>query len=257
MKLLNRTIKLSVVLTLYLVLCPNITGQEQAFGLTEKLGEFLPGEINVLNEDSAEVNLRVLIDKPTLLVFVYYSCPALCPKMLDGIAELVNFSKSLPGIDYQIVVLSIDQNESTKLANSAKKIYTEKVKRPVNAYFWRFFTADSVAINVLTNAVGWEFRKAGNDFIHTTSSVLISPKGMVSEYFYGTYFNYMHFDMSLINARDEVLTPTRLKSLKYCYNFQPEKNRNVEAVTKIFGITIIILVLGLFLFLLKGAKRKE
>jgi protein SCO1/2 len=223
--------------------------QEQPFGLIEKQGVFLPATIMVFNEDSIEISLNDLITKPTLLSFVYYHCPTLCPKVLDGIAELVNHSKALPGVDYQIITISIDPFETSLMARTAKKNYGSEIKKKTDPYFWRFFTANGITINTLTDSTGWEFRRDGDHFIHTTSTILLTPKGMISQYFYGTYFNYMHFDMSLKKAQEGQISPTRLKTLKYCYNFQPPRNRAIDDVTITAGIITILVLVSLFLFL--------
>ena len=230
--------------------------QDQPFGLNEKMGEYLPDSLFVLNEDSVPVMLDALINKPTLLVFVYYHCPTLCPKTLAGIAELVNYSEALPAEDYQVITLSIDHKESTTLAKEVKEKYYKLVTKPVNKYFWRFFTADSLTIQRITEATGWEFRRVGDDFVHTTSSMLITPEGMISQYFYGTYFNYMHFDMSLKKAVDEEVMPTRLKTMKYCYNYKPDNNPRTVIITTSFGIAMLVILLGLF-FLMKLLTKKS
>ena len=235
---------------------PTLRAGEQPFGLNEQLGVHLPDGIRLLNEDSEEADLSDLITRPTLLSFVYYKCPSLCPKMLEGIAELVNYSHASPDNDYQIITLSIDQNESSTLAGTKKAYYYSLIRKEISPGFWRFYTADSTMIRKLTNAVGWEFRKEGENFVHTTSTVLITPSGMVSQYFYGTYFNYMHFDMSVEKAWQEEIVPTRLKTLKYCYNYIPPKNRRVELITMIFGISILAVVLILFVVLVSGRKRR-
>ncbi len=230
--------------------------QEQPFGLDEKVGDYLPEGLFVLNEDSVTVELNVLIDKPTLLSFVYYHCPSLCPKTLAGIAELVNYSEALPAENYQVITISIDQNEGSSLANETKKKYYQLIEKPVDRYFWRFFTADSASIQKLTEATGWDFRRDGDDFVHTTSSMLITPGGMISQYFYGTYFNYMHFDMSLKIAANEEVMPTRLKTLKYCYNYKPAKNNRVVVLTTSFGILMLVIMLSLF-FLMNFQTKKS
>ena len=174
---------------------------------------------------------------------------------MEGIAELVNYTGVIPGKDYQIITISIDHSETVKMARDAKKKYTSLIKKRVTDYFWRFFIADSMTVRRLTDAVGWEFREVAGDFVHTTSTLLITPGGMVSQYFYGTYFNYMHFAMSVEIAANEEIAPTRLKTLKYCYNYKPEKNRNVVLIIFLSGITLIFIVAGLFLGLIIHSKR--
>ena len=240
--------RLGIVIILFLISC-SLRGQEQAFGLDEKGGGYLPDSMYVLNEDSIPVDLNLLITKPSLLSFIYYRCPALCPKTLAGIAELVNYTDVIPGKDYHVITLSINHNESTTEARKAKSKYTLEVQKSIDPYFWRFFTADSITIRRITDAVGWDFRESGEDFVHTTSTILVTPNKMISQYFYGTYFNYMHFAMSVEKAQNEEVEPTRLKTLKYCYNYKPEKNQSLLRIFRSFGISLVILVVVLFLYL--------
>jgi protein SCO1/2 len=137
----------------------------------------------------------------------------------------------------------------TTEARIAKAKYTGEISKAIDPYFWRFFTADSITIRRLTNAVGWNFRETGEEFVHTTSTVLITPNKMISQYFYGTYFNYMHFTMSLNKANNEEVEPTRLKSLKYCYNYKPEENKSLLRSFRSFGISMIIVMVLLFVYL--------
>jgi protein SCO1/2 len=236
---------------------------QQAFGVDEKGGTFLPDSIYVLNEDSVPVLLNDLITKPTLMVFVYYHCVNLCPKMLEGTAELVNYAEVIPGKDYQIITISIDEKESSILARNIKQKYLHLIHKPVDAYFWRFFTADSLTIRKLTEALGWEFRHQGTGFIHPTVSVLITPEKMISQYFYGTFYNYMHFDFSVGQAANELVEPTRLKNMRYCTNYYVARSGISRKVILTFGFIVLISILFLYFYLTrfsnsyKKVERKQ
>jgi len=231
--------------------------EEQPIGLEEKLGAKLPEDIYVTGEDSVRVQLNKLISKPTLLTFVYYRCDVLCPKTLAGIAELVKYTEAVPGTDYNIIAISINHKETPAEAEIAKREYLNLISKPVSGDFWRFFVTDSITIRRLTAATGWEFRNEGVFFAHTTSSMLITPESRISQYFYGTYFNYMHFALSVEKASQEEVVPTRLKTLKYCYNYKPEKNRTVFLVTTISGVTMLLAVLIFFLVLLYNKVKPD
>ena len=229
--------------------------QEQAFGLEEKSGAYLPDSVWILNEDSVPFLLDDIITRPTLLTFVYYHCSAQCPAMLEGIAELINLTHAEIGTDYQVLTISIDHHETPGEAAKAKNKYFDLLNRKINPMSWRFLTADSADIRILTSAVGWEFRSDGEHFVHPTASVLITPDKMVSQYFYGTYFNYMHFAMSVEKAANEEIVPTRVKTLKYCYNYKPADNILLQRVVIIYGTGIVLVIVAFFLILV--IKRKK
>jgi len=234
---------------LFISLVSHSVTEKQPFGLEERLGEVLPADVILTDENSTQVQFGDIISKPTLLTFVYYRCDVLCPKTLEGIAELVNYTGAVPGHDYNIVTVSINHDETPEEAKKAKNQYVNLIRKSISENFWKFYVADSNAIRKLTGAAGWEFRKDGDNFVHTTSSLLVTPDGKISQYFYGTYFNYMHFAMSAEIAEREEVLPTRLKNLKYCYNYKPVNNRKVVIITTIFGVSMILIVIVFFIIL--------
>jgi protein SCO1/2 len=137
------------------------------------------------------------------------------------------------------------------MARQTKQRYLPMIHKPVDAYFWRFFTTDSLTVRHLTNAVGWEFRQQGEGFIHPMVSVLITPEKMISQYFYGTYYNYMHFDFSVGQAVHELVEPTRMKNMRYCTNYFLARSGISRIVILSFGFLILTSVLVLFIYLLR------
>jgi len=51
-------------------------------GMVEKTGHGVPLDLTFLDEDGGAVKLKDLINKPTILTLVYYSCSGVCPQML-------------------------------------------------------------------------------------------------------------------------------------------------------------------------------
>ncbi|MEZ5001278.1 MAG: hypothetical protein R2744_10365 [Bacteroidales bacterium] len=58
-------------------------------GIVEKLGEIIPLDLTFYNEDNDTVSLGELINRPTILSFVYFDCPGLCSPLLSGVSEVV------------------------------------------------------------------------------------------------------------------------------------------------------------------------
>lgn len=123
--------------------------------------------------------------------------------------------------------------------------------------FWQFYVTDSTTVKTLTDAAGWEFKRSGNDFIHSAATILLTPNRKISQYFYGTFILPMHFHLAVNDARNELVDASRLKDQKYCYNFIPEKNKYYSIVVSSAGIGIFAVAAFLFIWLslTKGTKN--
>jgi protein SCO1/2 len=248
-----------VVFTAFLIaaLCPfDSYGSNDRYGITEKIGARLPAEVILLNEDSVNVRFGDLIDKPTLLSFVYYKCPGLCSPLMDGIAEIMDKTDLIAGKDYQVITISIDDNESLRLAKAKKAAYLATMKNVQAAGCWKFYKADSSAIRILTNAAGWGFTRHGKDFAHVAATILLTPDRRINQYFYGTFIMPMHFHMAVTEAGEGKTGVSRIKEQKYCYNFTPARNLPFSFTILTSGTLIIILATGLFIWLYLNARAK-
>ncbi len=240
-----------------LILYPSfVFGQSDRFGITEKHMVQLPRDVMVFNEDSNRVNLFNRIDKPTILSFVYFKCPGLCSPTMEGIAEVIDHAGLTIGKDYQVFTVSIDERETPSMARQKKKNYISLMENKEAAEHWEFFTADSAEINKLTSAAGFDFKRQGEDFVHSAAIMVLTPDARISQYLYGTFYLPMHFKMAILDAYNGEQVPTRIKVLKYCYNFVPEENENVIFLARASGFIIIAFAVGLLLFLIIGQRKR-
>ena len=58
-------------------------------GVDEKLGQTIPLDLMLVDEQGERVSLRDLLDKPTLLTLNYFRCAGLCTPLLNGVAEML------------------------------------------------------------------------------------------------------------------------------------------------------------------------
>ncbi len=228
------------------------------YGISEKRGTFLPETVFLLDEDSLLVNVIDLIDKPTLLSFVYYRCPGLCNSLMEGIAELIDRSDLQTGTHYQVFTISIDDREPPSLAHSKKNSYLNTMKKGLDAVeSWKFYTGDAVQIQKITDAAGWYFKRSEEGFIHAAAVILVTPDRMISQYLYGTFFMPMHFQMAVSDAWKGLSVPSRIKTLRYCYDFESKSNRKVRLVVLSFGIFMIMTATGIFLKLYLNPSQRD
>jgi len=226
-------------------------------GITEHLDEYLPEGIYLTGLDSQRVLLNDLIDKPTVLNFVYYRCPGICSPLMEGLAEVMDRSGLVPDQDYQVLTISFDPNETLELARRKKSNYINLVdKKEAVEKGWKFFISDSASIARATKAVGFNYKKTGNDFLHAASVMMISPDKKITRYLNGIYFLPFEFKMAVIEANKGQTGPTLSKIMQFCYSYDPKGQTYVLNVTKIAGILILFFALVIFLFLVVKPKKR-
>jgi protein SCO1/2 len=158
--------------------------------IDEHLGEQLPMDLVFNNEDDQPIALGdAIAGKPTILVPVYYRCPMLCTKVLNGVLDAcrempTNYSI---GAQFNVVTVSMDPKEHGALARPKKKAYVDEYGRPGAENGWRFLTGTKESIGTLLETIGFkfEFDKMVKEYDHPTGIVILSPQGKITRYFYG------------------------------------------------------------------------
>ncbi|MBP9191351.1 MAG: SCO family protein [Ignavibacteria bacterium] len=230
---------------------------EQAeIGITEKLGETLPDGIILKDENGNEVDVKTLIDKPTIFSLVYFRCPGICSPLLNGISNVVDKSDMTAGKDYNLITISFDQTEDYTLAAGKKESYLENLEKKIPADSWRFLTGDSANIKKITDALGFGFKKQDNDFIHGAAIMVVSPDGKIVRYLYSVEYLPFDFKMAVTEASEGKVVPSINRLMKMCFSFDPDGRRYVLNVTRVAG-TGILLVLGVFFGVLVFKKKKN
>ncbi len=238
----------------------NSSGQDEnapkpEIGIYEHLGETIPNDIMLTNESGQQVNLKSLITKPTIFSLVYFRCPGICSPLLNSVTQTVDRTDMEPGKDYNLITISIDQNEGYQMAAEKKENYLGELTRKIPNESWRFLTGDSVNIYKISDALGFKFKKEGNDFIHGASIMVVSADGKIVRYLYGTDFLPFDFKMAVTEASEGKVIPTVNKLVKMCFSFDPEGRKYVLNFTRIAGAGMLFL-LGIFVVLLNLKKKK-
>lgn len=226
-------------------------------GIIEKLDQYIPLDAMLVDEEGDTIVLGDVLDKPTVLNFVYFRCPGICSPLMDGLADAIDGCDLVLGKDYQALTISFDHREQTFLATRKKNNYLNLMEKKEEAQVgWRFFTSDSANIMKLTGATGFRFQPTGNDFIHAATLVIVDPEGKITRYMNGIYFLPFELKMSIIDAAEGKSGPTINRVLQYCYSYDPEGQKYVLNITKVTGTLIIFIALVLFLVLVLFRRRK-
>lgn len=224
-------------------------------GIYEHLDTIVSSDIYLINQDSVQVQLSSLIDKPTVFCFIYYNCPGLCSPLLGGVADVINRTDLVLGKDYQVITISMNSDDGPTLGIKKKANYVKTFKPGIDPSAWIWLTGDSLSIAQVTDNLGFQFKREGKDFIHAAALMVTSPQGKVTRYLHGTYFLPFDLKMAIIEASKGISGPTINKVLEFCFSYDPDGKKYVFNITKISGSIILALALILFLFL-SLTKRK-
>lgn len=233
----------------------DIQSPQPEIGIVEHLDEYLPDDLTFIGTDNKPYNLKQLINKPTVLMFVYYRCPGICNPLMTSVAEIISKTDLVLGKDFQVITISFDQREGTDLAIKKRNNYLKLITKPVNQEGWNFYSGDSANIMKATNAVGFKFKRAGNDFLHSATLILVSPDGKITRYLQGTYFLPFEFKMAIVETSKGISGPTIFKVLQFCYSYDPVGQQYVLNITKMAGV--LILGIGVIIFLVLVFKPRK
>jgi len=230
--------------------------QSLEVGIIEHLGSTIPLDLVFNNEKSEKVTLRQLINKPTVLSFVYFDCPGLCSPLLEGVGSVIQKSDLKLGIDYQVITISFNFRDTPEKAKEKKNKFVSRYSKG-KGDGWIFLTTDSATIFKITDATGFKTKAVGLDFVHPSAIIAISPQGMITRYLYGITFLPIDFKMAILEANKEQPRTSIQKIMMICYTYDPENKRFALDVTKITGSLIIFfLLVFIVVYLIKPKKKK-
>ena len=231
------------------------TTEKEFIGINEKLGSYIPLDGWLTDDQGRKYQLKEVFDKPVLFSFVYYRCPGICSPLLAGKSRVLESIDIVPGIDFNVVTLSIDPTEDHNLAAEKKANYLTDLKRNIDPDGWRWSVADQKTIDTLTAAFGWKYKRTDDGhFTHSGSLMAVSPSGKIARYLYGDKFLPFDVKMSLAEAAEEKTGPTVAKLLKYCFSYDPEGRKYVFNILRVVGTLLLLWIVGIFIFVTRAKK---
>ena len=230
--------------------------QSPEVGVNEHLGRTIPLDLKFVNEKFETVTLKQLINKPTILSFVYFDCPGLCSPLLEGVGSVIQKTNLVLGKDYQVITISFNYRDTPEKAKEKKKRFTDRYSKG-KSDGWIFLTTDSTTIFKITDATGFKTKAVGLDFVHPSAIIAISPQGKITRYLYGITFLPIDFKMAIYEANKEQATPSIQKVLLICYSYDADNKRFALDITKVTGIIIIFFILVFILIYLIKPKNKN
>lgn len=231
-------------------------------GIDEKLGQ----KVDLNNMFTDELGNKVPLGKyfnkkPVFLVLIYFECPTLCSLHLNSIVETFKDFEWNIGDKFEFVAVSIDPEESSKLAEKKLENYLEVYGRPETREGWHFLTGSEANIKKLANEIGfrytWNARE--NQWAHSAASYVLTPEGEISFYHFGIKVEKEALRLSLVEAADNKIGSLMDKVLLMCLQYDPDKKTYAFYALNIVrvGGIITLIVLGFFLFRFWRKENKK
>ncbi len=226
-------------------------------GIDEKLGQFVPLDLTFNDEFGNPVILKQLIHTPIILAPVYLHCPNVCSLLLQNLADVLDKLPAEPDKEYSVISVSFDETEKPELALEKKRTYLKMIRKPFSEDAWRFLTGDKETIHELTDAIGFHFKRVGQDFEHPVALIILAPDGKIIRYMYGADPLPFDLKMAVAEASQGKIGPAISKVVRFCFRYDPKANKLVFNTLKVTGTVTLIFALSFIVFLLFKGKKQQ
>ena len=217
-----------------------------------RLGNKISGDIQIVDQDNNMFQLNhYLKDKPTVLLMAYYECPMLCSMMLNGLSNVINDSNLIPGEDYNVLTVSIDPKETSKLSKEKKNNYMSNYFSESNNDFWTFTTSSADNINQLANELGFKYSydTNTNQYAHPAVIYIITEDGTISHHLFGVSPSANDFTLAINEAAGGKIASVFDKILLYCYKYNPDAGTYSLVAANVMKLAGVSTLFAMFSFL--------
>lgn len=226
----------------------------------QRLGEQVPLDLPFRDEAGRPVRLGDYFGhRPAILVLAYYHCPMLCDMVLQAAETGLKPLSLDPGKDFDVVVASIDPNETPEMAAAKKRDIMARYRRPGTEAGWHFLTGPQASITRLANAVGFQYvyDPQLNQFAHAAGLVMLTPEGRISRYLFGIEFAPRDLRLGLIESAGGKVGGLVDQILLYCFHYDPVMGRYSAVTLKIMRIAAGATAIGLVLMIVLLRRREN
>lgn len=238
---------------------PGTGGLAEQVKIEERLGEFIAKDAVFKDSKGNEVTIGQLLDKPVVLLPVYFMCTSICNFLQADLANALNQVGPVPGVDFNVISLSFADDEDFTHAATSKQNYLNLITRDFPADKWYYLTGTRENILKVTDSLGYYFiKKKDHFYVHPSAMTVLARDGKITRYLYGPGFLPFDIGMALSEAeKGETGISIKRGVMSFCFDFDPENKRYVFKTFRITGTAILIMLLGFIVFLNLPSKKKN
>lgn len=232
-------------------------------GITQKMDSQVPLTAEFKDESGKTVTLaRYLGDKPVMLNLISYTCTEVCTAEAQVMQATL---KELPfrvGKDFDIVTVSIDERETSAMAQAHKDENVKNYGHKESANGWHFLTGTQSSIKALASSIGFRyaFNPDTKEYVHPDGLILLTPQGRVSRYFYRLEYPVRDVKFGLIEASQNKIGSPLDKIAMSCFHYNPTTGKYDLLISRILQMSGIATVLGMALgigIMLRAEKKRN
>ena len=210
--------------------------------IDQKLGGQIQLNLPLTDSLGRGVKTGYFIDgkKPTIITLNYSNCPMLCSVQLSQLTRSLADLDLQIGRDFQILTVSIDPQESSRLAQETKAKYIDQLlaTQPLAGEGWAFCTAQQPIITRLADNLGFRYtydRKSG-EYYHPAMLAFVSPQGVITRYSLSVDFPPADMKKALVEAGEGSVGSPVDQVLLWCFSYDPDSNSYVPQAWKIMRL---------------------
>jgi protein SCO1/2 len=244
--------KLRLLLGLVSLLGAAARGDDlRAVRFDQLLGARVPADAAFRDETGRAVTFQEYLGStPIILVPGYYRCPMMCPLVTDGIIEALQDLRTTAGRDFQMIFYSVNPREALSEALAKKQMDLRQYGREGAAPGWHFLTGTEEQDRRLSDAIGYHYAydPESKEYAHATGFVILTPRGVVTHYFFGVNYSAKELRAALLAAQGEEVGSPVERLFLLCFHYNPLTGKHsleVMNLMRFFGLCTVAAV-GLF-----------
>jgi protein SCO1/2 len=185
-------------------------------------------------------------DKPVVMALMYYRCPMLCGEVLNTMFNNLKQIGWTPGEQYEVVVISFDHREGTRLAKINQKGYAANFGRPGAGKGFHFHTSDKQPVRELADVLGfpYQFDEESGQFSHPAAVFVLTPEGRISKYLTGLTYKPRTMRLSMVEASNGRIGSFVDQAILLCSHYDDRRGYVASAV-KIMNLSAPAVALGI------------
>lgn len=232
--------------------------------LEQKLGAHIPLDLAFTDETGKAVTLRDYFgQRPVILQLGYNHCWLMCDVITGALVRSMQDMRLSPGVDFNVLFISIDPNETWQLAARKRADYIRSYGRDRTGPGWHFLTGRAPQIAAIASAVGFHYYydPAARLFVHPSGLIILTPQGVASKYFYGVEFDPHLLQQSLLDASGGSIGSKVEALLLLCCEWNPLTGKYgvlISILLKVFCLGTVAVLCGyMFIWLRRDARRRR